>query len=212
MAPPEVGGSAKVRIKCGQDGSVHPPAATPAPPGPCCPWDTRRRVPGYASLQCLSWGPLPGPTLYACRTPPLSAMFSPSVLNPFTCTQDPGWLGSPGLPTPDRVQELGKARAGGAGPRRRQGHSRFGCLPGPRSSSRTGGPCTPTAPGSAGPRNCSTNPACSHPCQSYGLGRHRWAAHSASRLPQPASRGPPRSQYLELLWEQGVWALKGVAA
>lgn len=37
----------------------------------------------------------PRPTLYACRTPPLSAMFSPSVLKPFTCTQETGWRAAP---------------------------------------------------------------------------------------------------------------------
>ena len=35
-------------------------------------------------------GALLGPTLYACRTPPLSAMFSPSVLKPFTYRQETG--------------------------------------------------------------------------------------------------------------------------
>lgn len=48
---------------------------------------------------------LPGPTLYACRTPPLSAMFSPRVANPFTCIRETGW--GPAWPLPPLSLGLG---------------------------------------------------------------------------------------------------------
>lgn len=62
--------------------------------------------------------------------------------------------------------------------------SRSAPPPAPRSSSRTGGSCTPTASGSAGPRSCSTSPACCRFCRSSGLGGGRGGLSGRPCQPQ----------------------------
>lgn len=79
---------------------------------------------------------------------------------------------------------LGGASGGRGAPR---AGSRSAAPPAPRSSSRTGGSCTPTASGSAGPRSCSTSPACCRSCRSSGLGGDRGGL---SGLPCLSSGGP----------------------
>lgn len=78
---------------------------------------------------------------------------------------------------------LGGASGGRGAPR---AGSRSAAPPAPRSSSRTGGSCTPTASGSAGPRSCSTSPACCRSCRSSGLGGDRGGLSGLPCLSSPA--------------------------
>lgn len=185
MASPERGVLNRGQGKCGQSslGGTHPPRARQAPPGHCCLPAPMEKGSGSASAWLGGELPPPpgapvGPTLYACRTPPLSAMFSPSVLNPFTCTSEMGWQDSLGpLPGTPRGQGLCCLL-------------RSAFLPGPKSSSSRGRPCTLTASRSAGLSACSTSRACCCPCRSSGLVGAEAGCSPAPGLRARAPRNP----------------------
>lgn len=145
-----------------------------------------------------------GPTLYACRTPPLSAMFSPRVRNPFTCIKKTGW----------RPAGPGPLLPHGA----RAGYScrtttvlvtclHSGCWLVPKRSCRTDRSCTATAVGSVELRSYSTSPACCHSCQSSDLRGSRRRAHLGTCIlsPRPCFHCPTvpsskASSVLGCLW------------
>lgn len=114
-------------------------------------------------------------------------MFSPRVLNPFTCTKETEWGGSLAL-------ALLLSRRAGWGACRHRATAvlvtclRSGCRPVPRKSCRTDRPCTLTVCGSAGLRSYSTNPACCHSCRSSDLDGSRGCTHCP---PRPWSHCPP---------------------
>lgn len=95
--------------------------------------------------------------------------------------------------TPHRGGAWSRAGRGLGGRGALRARSRSAAPPAPRSSSRTGGSCTPTASGSAGPRSCSTSPACCHSCRSSGLGGG--GGGLSGRPCQPSTRPP-----LPVLW------------
>lgn len=201
MASPERGVLNRGQGKCGQSslGGTHPPRARQAPPGHCCLPAPMEKGSGSASAWLGGELPPPpgapvGPTLYACRTPPLSAMFSPSVLNPFTCTSEMGWQDSLGpLPGTPRGQGLCCLL-------------RSAFLPGPKSSSPRGRPCTLTASRSAGLSACSTSRACCCPCRSSGL----VGAEAAAPQHQASLHVHPGTQYQEPQFVSRKQALVGL--